>query len=80
MINPYTVIGIHAQNAQIFSEFVMANNRTHAFSVCASKEEFQDAEFVCSIDGHAKEGENINFPGAALVHTDTVLEQSEVFS
>lgn len=80
MNKPYTVIGIYAHNAQIFSEFVLAENRMSSFTVCAGNEEYIDAEFVCSIDGHVKEGETIDFAGTALVDTDTVLEQSDVFS
>jgi hypothetical protein len=80
MFQPYTVIGFHTNNAQIFSEHVMAKNRIHAFSVCAVKEGFANSEFVCSLNGHEKEGGNIDFSGSALVDTDTVLEQSEVFN
>ena len=75
----FTVIGFHAQNAQVFAEHVEANNRTHAFFVCASKPEYEDAEFLCAIDGFVKERSTIDFVGSALVDTDTIIEQPDVF-
>ena len=80
MLKPFTVIGIHASNGQIFSEFVEANNNTHAFSVCANMEAYHDADFVCSLDGHIKEGETLSFVGSSLVDTDTIIEQPDVFA
>jgi hypothetical protein len=75
----FTVIGIHSHSGQIFAEHVEANNRTHAFFVCASYENYSDADFVCAIDGHNLEGALINFAGDSLVDADTILEQPEVF-
>lgn len=80
MKSKFTVIGVHNESAQIFAEHVEANNRSHAFYVCASKATFSDANFVCAVDGHLSDGNGIDFAGGLLVDTDTILEQPEVFS
>lgn len=79
---PFTVIGYYANNHKIFSHHVMARSMKNAFYVCASDERFLEAdpEFICAIESHVKEAENIEYAGDSVVKGDTVLQQAEVYS
>ena len=76
----YTVIGMHASNCQIFADHVHAASRSHAFRVCAAKEDFSDCDFICALDGFQNEGEHIDYAGSSPVDSDTILSEHEVYS
>ena len=71
---------MYEENGQIFTDFVFANNRQHAFTVSAHLEEREGAEYICSLDGHVSEGESIDYAGSTIVSNETILEQSDVFA
>ena len=78
----FTVIGTYWVNGQIFAWHVEAENSMHAFAV-AEFEIYegsgQSAEFVVCLNGHQSEVKELTFPGSALVDSQTVREQPEVF-
>jgi hypothetical protein len=79
MNNKFTVISVDSQTGQIYSDHCFAHERNFAFSCVAIMDGREDAEFVCSLDGHLIEGEHIDYAGTAVVSAETVLEQSDIF-
>ena len=75
----FTVIGLYPETGQIFCDHIEARDDLHAFWLVA---ESTDAEidFVACIPGFLTDcNDTIFFPGTAVVSSDTVLEQPEIF-
>lgn len=79
-LRPFTVISTLEPSGQILSDHVEAVDGDHAFRIVA--EELRPDSyllFVCAVQGHLQEGAEIEFAGAGLVDSDTVLDQIGVF-
>jgi len=72
----YTVIGIEREGGQIISHFVRAESSSEAFKIVAK---VSDLDMVAAIDGFINEGAGIDFAGTAVVDSETILEQDDVF-
>lgn len=80
-VNPraFTVISVDPSTAQIYADHVEADNAMAAFTAATLLREEYSLDFVCAMKGHLSEGEMLFFPGAAVVDSETVLEQPNVF-
>lgn len=78
-LKPYTVVAYDEDSTQINSFHVMATNGLHAFSVAANENPGRNLMMVVAADGHIEEDHGLAYPGACLVDSATVLEQTDVF-
>lgn len=79
VLKPFTVVAYDEDSTQINSFHVMAANGIHAFSVAANENPGRNLMMVVAADGHIQEGHGLTYPGACLVDSATVLEQTDVF-
>lgn len=70
-MSAFTVIGIHSDNDQIFSEHVDADNEAQAFEVAAIEHPL--GLFVAVVPGHIHEDNGIVFAGQYTKTADEVL-------
>jgi len=77
---PFTVLAIRPDSAQILCIQVEAIDGFHAFTVASEHEQTKgDVEMVVALTGHQQEGQLLTFPGNNLVDSQTIREQPEIF-
>ena len=77
MSHPYTVIAFAEETGIIITHHVSANNGMSAFAQAAAMD--PELTMVVAIEGWNKEGVELTFPGEALVDSETILDQPDVF-
>jgi len=77
-LHPFSVFGHYEETGQIFVHHVQARNPSHAFRVVAEK--YHDSVPTFVFKGHLSDGKDFECAGESLVHSETILEQEEVFS
>lgn len=76
-LSKYTVIGIDPESGQIIRHHVKAKSNSEAFYIVAK---VSSVDLVAAFDGWISEGSGVEFAGSAIVDSETVLSQSDVFS
>lgn len=79
-LKQFTVISYCENKGSIFSDFVLARNKQHAFSISAQLPNRLSSNYICAIDGHISEGDIIDYAGDSCVDRETILQQSDVYA
>jgi len=76
-LDDFTVISVTSDTGQICSDHVKALDESEAFALVAK---VRDVEFIAAMEGKLFEGKGVQFAGTATVDSETINDQSDVFT